>query len=214
MAAPDREGAGSTSPVPSEDRVAARLAAIGEQLGDDTPASSVTRARNIRAEAGVDPPAFLEALEAAARRVGERAPAFRILNAEGQPNGMHYFFGVLRRQLRGASERPSRQGPRAPQADVAAAWAARPEPAPLGETHPVWRAALEELQAVMTAGNFETHLASTRVIGQADSVLHVRVADVFHKQWLENRMEHRVADALRTVGYPELQVNYVVEAAA
>ena len=214
VTAPAREGASSTPPVPPEDRVAARIAAIGEQLGDDTPASSVTRARNIQAEVGVNSPAFLEALEAAARRVGERAPAFRILNAEGQPNGMHYFFGVLRRQLRGASERPSRREPRARQADVAAAWANCPEPAPVGETHPVWRAALEELRAIMTTGNFETHLASTRAIGQDDSVLRVQVADVFQKQWLENRLARHVADALTMGGHPELRVAFVVEAAA
>ena len=63
-------------------------------------------------------------------------------------------------------------------------------------------------------GSVETHLASTRVIGQDDSVLRVRVADVFQKQWLENRLARHVADALRTVGYPELQVTYVVEATA
>ena len=215
LAAPDQEVASSLPPVsPPEDRVAARLAAIGEQLGDDTPASSVTRARNIQAEVGVDPLAFLEALEAAARRVGERAPAFRILNAEGQPNGMHYFFGVLRRQLRGASERPSRQEPRARQADVAAAWAARPEPAPVGETHPVWRAALEELRQILTAGNFDSYLARSRVVAQDGAVLRVAVADRFAKGWLENRLGQRVADALRQVGCGEVRVDYVIADAA
>ena len=51
----------------------------------------------------------------------------------------------------------------------------------------MWRAALEELRAVMTAGNFETHFGSTRVIGQDGSVLRVRVADVFQKLWLEKQ---------------------------
>ena len=210
VTAPAREGASSTPPAPPEDRVAARIAAIGEQLGDDTPASSVTRARNIQAEVGVNSPAFLEALEAAARRVGERAPAFRILNAEGQPNGMHYFFGVLRRQLRGASERPSRREPRARQADVAAAWANCPEPAPVGETHPVWRAALEELRAIMTAGNFDTYLVRSRVVAQDGAVLRVAVPDQFAKGWLENRLGQRVADALRQVGCGEVRVDYVI----
>ena len=68
----------------------------------------------------------------------------------------------------------------------------------------MWRAALEELRAVMTAGNFETHLGSTRVIGQDGSVLRVRVADVFQKQWLENRLARHVADALKMGGHPEL----------
>ena len=78
----------------------------------------------------------------------------------------------------------------------------------------MWRAALEELRTIMTAGNFETHLASTRAIGQDDSVLRVQVADVFQKQWLENRLARHVADALTMGGHPELRVDYVVEAAA
>jgi len=42
----------------------------------------------------------------------------------------------------------------------------------------------------------------------------VQVADVFQKQWLENRLARYVAHALKLCGRAELQVDYVVEAAA
>ena len=73
---------------------------------------------------------------------------------------------------------------------------------------------MEALQQILMAGSVEIYLASTRVIGEDDSVLRVRVADVFQKQWLENRLARHVADALKMGGHAELRVDYVVEAAA
>ena len=203
--------------TPSEEEILAdTLAAIGAELGDDTPASSLTRALNIQRAQAVGTGRFLEAVEHAARRVRDRGPAFRILGADGRPNGMHYFFGVLRRQLRGAStdERDRGRRQHAPPQGVAAAWAARPQPVPVAETHPVWRAALEELRQILTAGNFDTYLARSRVVAEDGAVLCVAVPDRFAKGWLECKLAQRVADALRQVGRSEVRVEYVVEGAA
>lgn len=73
---------------------------------------------------------------------------------------------------------------------------------------------VEALRQILLPGSVDAHLAATCAIGQDDSVLRVQVADVFQKQWLENRLARHVADALTMGGHPELRVDYVVEAAA
>jgi DNA-binding MarR family transcriptional regulator len=186
--------------------LAARLAAIGAELGDDTPASSLTRALNLEREIDVSRDRLLAAVEVAARRVHDCAPTFRILGADGRPNGMHYFFGVLRRQLRGAPCR-SRARPGTAPARLEAA-----PPVPIAEAHPVWRAALEELRREMPAQTFAIWLAPTRVLDQAGAVLRVAVPKPLHKLWLE-RIAGRIAEALGRTGHAGLCVEYVVHAA-
>jgi hypothetical protein len=199
-----------TRPVPtdnlapgSDNTLAARLAVIGAQLGDDTPASSLTRATNLERELGVSRERLLEGIEVAARRVRAAAPSFRVLGADGQPNGMHYFFGVLRRELRGATRRPpARLGEAQP-----------PPPAPIREAHPIWRSALEVLRAEIAATAFATWLAPTRALGQDGAVLRVAVPGPLHRIWLE-RIAGRVAEALERGGHGELLVEYVVQEAS
>jgi hypothetical protein len=209
-------GAGATTPmtrpVPTDDlapgsdnMLAARLAVIGAQLGDDTPASSLTRATNLEREFGVSRKHLLEGIETAARRVCEAAPSFRILGADGRPNGMHYFFGVLRRELRGATRRAPQRA-RMPGTQP-------PPPAPITEVHPVWRAALEVLRTEMTATAFATWLAPTRALGQEGTALRVAVPSPLHRLWLE-RIAGRIAEALERGGHGELLIEYVVQEAS
>ena len=73
---------------------------------------------------------------------------------------------------------------------------------------------VETLRQILLPGSVEAHLAATCAIGQDDSELRVRVANVFQKHWVENRLARHVADALTMGGHPELRVDYVVEAAA
>jgi hypothetical protein len=193
--------------IPADGGLAARLAAIGAELGDDTPASSLTRATNLERELGVSRPRLLEAVEAAAARVGAAAPSFRVLGADGRPNGMHYFFAVLRRQLRGMCVRP-----RARLAAGVPGRCASPEPPPIAEANPVWRAALEALRCDVTAQTFATWLASTRALEQTGEVLRIGVPGPLHRHWLE-RIAGRIGDALSRTGHAGVRVEYVVGAA-
>ena len=60
---------------------------------------------------------------------------------------------------------------------------------------------MEALRQILLPGSVEARLASTRAIGQDDSVLRLRVADVSRSTGWK-------------IGWPALQVNYVVEATA
>jgi DNA-binding MarR family transcriptional regulator len=210
----------ATQSVPTDDpacgpeaTLAERLRAIGTALGDDTPASSLTRATNLERELGVSRARLLEAIDAAATRVGAAAPSFRLLGADGQPNGMHYFFGVLRRELRGARMRVPPDRPREMPAAGAPGRPAGPEPAPITEANPVWRATLAALRREMTPATFATWLAPTRALDQAGDVLRVAVPGPPHRVWLE-RIGGRIGEALASAGHAGVRVEYVVEVAA
>lgn len=47
---------------------------------------------------------------------------------------------------------------------------------------------VETLRQILLPGSVEAHLAATCAIGQDDSELRVRVANVFQKHWVENRL--------------------------
>lgn len=88
------------------------------------------------------------------------------------------------------------------------------------EEHPIWRAALDELAAVLTTENFNTWLATTRVVAQEGEVLRVAVPAAFNKTWLEQKLHGKVTGALHRIDYNALavgrvaRVEYVVEVAA
>jgi DNA-binding MarR family transcriptional regulator len=212
---------GSTAPllsptleVTEKNVLAATLGPISAEFGDDSPASSVTRALHMRAELRVSLERFLEAVTQAARRVRETAPTFSIIGPSGKPQGIHYFFGVLKRELRGGNARAQRQRPESRQQVRADYWANQPAPAPIQEAHPIWRAVLENLQPVITPANFQMWFACTRVLAQEGMVLRVAVPTPLVKTWLEKRLCSRVSEALRHVGHGDVRVEYVVDAAA
>jgi len=85
---------GSTDP---DDQVlAAEIAALSAELGDDAPRSSLGRARNLHRDAGVSPARFLRLLDEAAARTRDRQASIVKRRRDGQaPNGMPYLFAVL-----------------------------------------------------------------------------------------------------------------------
>ena len=218
--------------------LAAVIAALTAELGDDAPRSSLGRARNLCRDAGVSPARFLRLLDEAATRTRDRQASILKRRRDGQaPNGMPYLFAVLTDLLHPAPAPPrpadvglSRQRDERPRrrrrddgrdeaAGSYAAWSDSPERLPIVEEHPVWRAALDELAQVMTSENFNTWLASTRVIGQEGDLLRVAVPAAFTKTWLEQKLHGKVTGALRMIDYDALgaariaRVAYVVEAA-
>jgi len=225
---------------PNDQALVQEIAALSAELGDNAPASSVTRAHNLRCDAGVSSERFLRLLDEAAARTRDRQASILKRRHDGAtPNGMPYLFAVLQDLLHPASartrmagvgpdrhrgERPGRRRRRADGdgASVSSytAWSDSPVLLPIVEEHPVWRAVLDELAQVMTSENFNAWLASTRALGQDGEVLRVAVPAAFNKTWLEQKLRGKVAGALHTINAAALRtervahVEYVVDPAA
>jgi len=221
--------------------LAAEIAALSTELGDDASRSSLGRARNLCRDAGVSPARFLRLLNEAAARTRDRQAGIVKRRRDGQtPNGMPYLFAVLTDLLHPASARTTDVGPdplrrqagpsgrrrrrrddsRSEPAKSYAAWSDSPAPLPIVEEHPVWRAALDELAQVLTPENFNAWLATTRALDQDGAVLRVAVPGAFNKTWLEQKLHGKVTGALQKIDYTALhaervgRVAYVVDALA
>jgi len=221
--------------------LAAEITALGTELGDDAPRSSLGRARNLCHDAGVSPTRFLRLLDEATARTRDRQTSIIKRRRDGEAvNGMPYLFAVLTDLLHPAPSRVAdddpdparrrtglpdrrrrrRDGGRSEPARSYAAWSDSPARLPIIEEHPVWRAALDELAAVMTAENFNIWLATTRALDQDGVVLRVAVPTAFNKTWLEQKLHGKVAGVLHKIDYDGLgagrveRVEYVVAVAA
>jgi len=237
----DAEAQPAASADLDDQALAAMIADLSAELGDDAPRSSLSRARNLCRDAGVSLDRFLRLLDEAAARTRDRQASILKRRRDGQdPNGMPYLFAVLQDLLHPAPPRTAdgglgadrrRAGPsgrrRRRRADGCgepvgsyAAWSDSPAPLPIVEEHPVWRAALDELAQVMTPENFNAWLASTRALNQKGDVLRVAVPAPFNKAWLDTKLAGKVMAALQRIDYDTLgarrvgRVEYVVEAAA
>jgi len=201
--------------------------------------SSITRADNLRRDAGVSVNRFLTLLGEAAARTRDRQAGIVKRRRDGQTsNGMPYLFAVLQDLVRPAprtrdvgphatcrrasppDRRRRRADGRGEPIGSYAAWSDTPERLPITEEHPIWRAALDELAAVLTTENFNTWLATTRVVAQEGEVLRVAVPAAFNKTWLEQKLHGKVTGAWHRIDYKALgvgrvaRVAYVVEVAA
>jgi len=226
---------------PDDQALAAEIAALSTELGDDAPRSSLGRARNLCRDTGVSPARFLRLLDEAAARTRERQASIVKRRRDGQaPNGMPYLFAVLQdlvhpaphRTRDGGSSADRRQaGPpgrrrrrrddgRGEPISSYAAWSDSPARLPIVEEHPVWRAVLDELAQVLTPENFNAWFATTRALDHDDDLLRVAVPAPFNKVWLDTKLAGRVARVLQNIDYDALgvgrvgRVEYVVEAAA
>jgi len=220
--------------------LAAVIAALSDELGDDAPRSSLGRVRNLCRDAGVSPAHFLRLLDEAAARTRDRQAGIVKRRRDDQTsNGMPYLFAVLADLLHPAPSRVADGGPDADRRRAGpsgrrrrrrddgrgepinsyAAWSDSPVPLPIVEEHPVWHAVLDELAQVMTSENFNAWLASTRVVRQEGEVLRVAVPAAFNKTWLEQKLAGKVMGALHkiddTLAIGRVgRVEYVVDSAA
>ncbi len=226
---------------PDDQALAAEIAALSNELGDDAPRSSLGRARNLCRDAGVSPARFLRLLDEAAARTRDRQASIFKRRRDGQAlNGMPYLFAVLQDLLHPAPLRVADVGPppdrrragqpgrrrrrrdsgRGEPVNSYAAWSDSPALLPIVEEHPVWRAVLADLAQVLTSENFNAWLASTRALDQEGEVLRVAVPAAFNKAWLEQKLRGKVAGALHTINDAALRtervahVEYVVDPAA
>jgi len=226
---------------PGDQALAAEIAGLSAELGDDAPRSSLGRARNLHRDAGVSLDRFLALLDEAAARTRDRQESIVKRRRDDQaPNGMPYLFAVLTDLLHPAPPRTAdigpnaehrragppgrrrrqREGGRGEPTNPYAAWSDSPDRLPIVEEHPVWRAALAELSQVMTVENYNAWLATTRAVGQEGDLLRVAVPAPFNKAWLEQKLAGKVTSALRKVNDDAPcaerveRIEYVIEVAA
>jgi len=234
----------TTAPDSDDQALAAEIAALSAELGDDAPRSSLGRARNLHRDAGVSLDRFLALLDEAAARTRDRQASIVKRRRDDQaPNGMPYLFAVLQDLLHPAPPQPAdvgpspdrrqsgppgrrrrrRDGDRGEPISSYAAWSDSPAPLPIVEEHPVWRAVLVELSQVMTSENYNAWLASTRALDQDGELLRVAVPAAFNKTWLEQKLHGKVAGALQKIDDDALgagrvrrveRVEYIVDPAA
>jgi len=237
----DTETRPPASADPDDQTLAAEIAALSDELGDDVPRSSLGRARNLCRDAGMSPARFLRLLDEAAARTRDRQASIVKRRRDDQTsNGMPYLFAVLADLLHPAPSRVADDGPdpasrrasppdrrrrrrdggRGEPARSYAAWSDSPALLPIVEAHPVWRAVLDDLAQVLTSENFNAWLASTRALDQEGEVLRVAVPAAFNKAWLEHKLAGKVMAALHKIDDDALaservgRVAYIVDPAA
>jgi len=230
------------SAEPDDQALAAEITALSAELGDDAPRSSLGGVRNLHRNAGVSLARFLRLLDEAAARTRDRQASIvkRRRDDVRAVNGMPYLFAVLTDLLHPAPPRAAdvgsdsarrRAGPsgrrrrrhadgRGEPTGSYAAWSDSPARLPITEEHPVWRAVLDELAQIMTTENYNTWLATTRVLDQDGELLRVTVPAPFNRDWLARKLAGKVAGALQKIDYDALhservgRVEYVVAALA
>ncbi len=215
--------------------LAAEIAALSDELGDDAPASSVTRAANLRRDAGLSLDRFVALLDEAAARTRDRQASIVKRRRDGQAlNGMPYLFAVLADLLHPAPPRTRdggpnrRRGARRWQPEAApvpvdyGAWTgAAPAPAPdtgdvaasSTEENLTWRHVLDELRGDMLHENYARWFGPTRVLDDDGATLRIAVPDAFHQQWLDRRLRPVVERALARIA-AGVRVEFVVGEAA
>jgi len=200
-------------PLRSVDIIAAQLSALSEEFGDDAPRASRTRVTNLSRAAGCDDELVLELLGEAAAITRSQSHVIGKSGRAGRPVRMPYLLRTLESLLH--PDHPPRASPWSTVGDSLSADRPRvargdEQPPPILETDEVWRAALGELQLILTPENYTTWLATTRVVARTGGTLRIGVPKTFHRDWLEHKLHRRVMDALHHVGYGEMRVEYVV----
>jgi hypothetical protein len=197
---------------PEEELLASALAAIGAALHDDTPRSTRTRARNMQHEFHVEDARFLEAIAWAARRVQERSPAIRLCNTDGEPNGMPYFFAVLRRHLQGGCEMRRLDRRRRQTLAAASRELHRPEPVPPAESLPIWRTVLAEVRETLAPPVY-ARLCGLHASVDTAGRLVIEAPCEFERNWLVRAVSRHLEEALHGVSDGALRLLVTVAAA-
>ena len=194
------------------------VAALGEEFGDDAPHASRTRVANLQRDADLNDYTLTRLIAEASAITRSQARAITKRGRDGEAIAMPYFLRTLESLLRPAQGPQSRASPRTRARTGTGASPPERDPSELrpraiDETDPVWRAALEELRLVLTPENYNAWLAGTRLIARTDDLLRIGVPEPFHRDWLEHKLNGRIASTLARLGYDTIRVEYVVQGA-
>jgi len=203
---------------PDDQALVAPIQALIYELGDDAPASSITRAQNLRRDVGQPADQFLRVLDDATARTRAHRDAILKRRRDGQTrNGMPYLFAVLQdllappRARRLVSQRNDRRQSyeEARRVTQRASYAPYPE-SPPATMWPAWRDTLDELRHGMLRDSYERQLLPTCVLTHEGDLLRIGVVDSFQQFWLDKRMRGKIERVMARTA-PGVRVEFVTQ---
>jgi len=219
--------------------VAAAVADLSAEFGDDAPQASRTRVANMQHGAGLADADVLPLLAAAAAIARSQTAAITKRGRDGEIVRMPYLLATLRDlvdapdvpdaplasgagrpdpRLSGAGPGPSAatapapSGPCAPNVVDTTAVAGDDPPADSAATA-LWRMVLGEVREVLTPENYAVWFAPACALALEGDVLRVAVPSPFHADWLAHKLGGRVRQALERTGHVGVRIAYDVAAA-
>ncbi len=217
--------------------VAAAVADLSAEFGDDAPQASRTRVANMQHGAGLADADVLPLLAEAAAIARSQTAAITKRGRGGEIVRMPYLLATLRDlvdtpdvlagplasgagrpdpRLSGpgpgvtsvpASAQPALSASCAPGGGATAAVAGDDPPADSAATA-LWRAVLGEVREVLTPENYAVWFAPACPLALEGDVLRVAVPTAFHADWLAHKLGGRVQQALERTGHDGVLVAY------
>jgi len=216
--------------------VAAAVANLSDEFGDDAPQASRTRVANMQRVAGLADADVLPLLAEAAAIARSQTAAITKRGRSGEIVRMPYLLATLRDLVdapaaplaRGGGRLDPRLSGAGPGSDATSA-PPLAEPAPWGPGAPgvgapaagdgddlptagaataLWRAVLGEVREVLTPENYAVWFAPARASILEEDVLHVAVPTAFHADWLAHKLGGRVRQALERTGHGGVRIVY------
>jgi len=224
----------------SQSPIAAAVANLSAEFGDDAPQASQTRVANMQRAAGLADADLLPLLDEAASIARSQAGAITKRGREGTIVCMPYLLATLRDlvdtpgaplasgagrpdpRLSGvgpgpgvtivlAPAQPALSAPCAPGVGATTAVAEDDPPADSAATA-LWQAVLGEMREVLTPENYAVWFAPARALALEGDVLRVAVPSPFHADWLAHKLGGRVRQALERTGHAGVHITYDVTA--
>ncbi len=217
--------------------VAAAVANLSAEFGDDAPQASRTRVANMQRVAGLADADLLPLLDEAASIARSQAGAITKRGRGGEIVCMPYLLATLRDlvatpdvsdmldnplasgagrpdpRLSGAGPGPGATSAPAPSGPCASGVVATPvvagdDPPTDSAAETVWRAVLGEVREVLTPENYAVWFAPACPLALEGDVLRVAVPSPFHADWLAHKLRGRVQQALERTGHAGVRIVY------
>ncbi len=217
--------------------VAAAVADLSAEFGDDAPQASRTRVANMQRAAGLADANVLPLLAEAAAIARSQTAAITKRGRGGEIVRMPYLLATLRDlvdapdvsdmldnplasgtgrpdpRLSGAGPGPGATSALAPSGLCApgvgaTAIVAEDDPPADNAAETVWRAVLGEVREVLTPENYAVWFAPACPLALEGDVLRVAVPSSFHADWLAHKLGGRVRQALERTGHGGVRIVY------
>jgi len=193
--------------------IAAAVAHLATEFGDDAPQASRTRVSNMRRGSGLDDTALLALLDEAAAITRSQAAAITKRGRSGAVIRMPYLLATLRTLIDASDTRATPV--LVAREDVSALPTPWPADVPDIDDSPVateaaavWQAVLTEVRQDVTPENYAAWFASTQAVALDADVLSVGVSTSFQQQWLEYKLRGCVERALERTGHGGVRITY------
>ncbi len=196
--------------------VAAAVAHLATEFGDDAPHASGTRVTNMARGAGIDDTALLALLDEAAAITRSQAGVITKRGRGGAVIRMPYLLATLQGLVEATTDAATIGAPMSrvsvmpspvvpPRPDLV-------DPPATTEAEALWRDVRGEVRRDVTAENYAAWFVSTHALALDEEVLRIGVPTPFHGQWLEHKLHGCVERALARTGHDGVRVAYAVVA--